>query len=354
MEPLWDAAEPITPADHLPDLDVVTHVQVERGRQGGYHYLHETALAWHRGCFHLLWAAHPTHEVNEVDERLRGTTSPDGITWQPASDVLVPGQHGAEGWNHPVLWSDGHDLWGFFTRWRARVPDCVVMRWDGAWRPEGSGIPGFLPFNAPRRLPDGSLVISGEYGWKTGAVAISRGDPTRWELVQLPSAFAPPLMFPEVTLLRRRDSLVAIHRSPTGGPAPICHSLDGGRTWSELVASNLPIASSKPLCLELSNGQQLLLCNDPAAGRTLLRLAVTAPGGASFHRMWKLRHQAFPRRRLFGGAGSGSLVGQETEWSYPSAVEHAGRLFIAYTQGKEDAALSIVPLSAVPTGPYQP
>ena len=36
-----------------------------------------------------------------------------------------------------------------------------------------------------------------------------------------------------------------------------------------------------------------------------------------------------------------------TEWSYPSAVEHDGNLYIAYTQGKEDCALSIVPIGVL-------
>ncbi|MBN8527023.1 MAG: exo-alpha-sialidase, partial [Planctomycetes bacterium] len=141
--------------------------------------------------------------------------------------------------------------------------------------------------------------------------------------------------------------LVAIHRPGQHGPAPVSRSVDGGRSWSALEPGDLAIAASKPLCLALSTGQQVLLSNDPAAGRTLLRLAATAPGGGAFTRMWKLRHQAFPRRRLFGGWGDGPVVGHETEWSYPSAVEHDGRLLIAYTQGKEDAALSIVPLFAL-------
>ena len=51
--------------------------------------------------------------------------------------------------------------------------------------------------------------------------------------------------------------------------------------------------------------------------------------------------------RLFGGWGEGSRVGKPTEWSYPGAIEHDGKLYVAYTQGKEDCALSIIPLSAL-------
>jgi hypothetical protein len=44
---------------------------------------------------------------------------------------------------------------------------------------------------------------------------------------------------------------------------------------------------------------------------------------------------------------SHSSVGGNTEWSYPAAIEHDGKLYITYTQGKEDCALSIIPLSAL-------
>ena len=74
---------------------------------------------------------------------------------------------------------------------------------------------------------------------------------------------------------------------------------------------------------------------------------MTAPGGRTFCRVWKIRHQQFPKRRLLGGRAGGSLVGEPTEWSYPAVVEHDGNLYVSYTQGKEDCALSIIPLTAL-------
>ena len=77
-------------------------------------------------------------------------------------------------------------------------------------------------------------------------------------------------------------------------------------------------------------------------GRCLLTIAVTGPEGGLFRRIFKLRHQQWPRRRLFGNA-----VGKPTEWSYPTAIEHNGNLYITYTQGKEDCVLSIVPIEVL-------
>ena len=75
---------------------------------------------------------------------------------------------------------------------------------------------------------------------------------------------------------------------------------------------------------------------------------MTKPGSGVFCRVWKIRHQQFPKRRLLGSReGTKSHAGGATEWSYPAAVEHEGSLYVSYTHGKEDCALSIIPLSAL-------
>jgi hypothetical protein len=74
----------------------------------------------------------------------------------------------------------------------------------------------------------------------------------------------------------------------------------------------------------------------------------TVRGGDTFCRIWKIRHQQTPVRRLLGSAdGKQTKVGGNTEWSYPAAIEHEGKLYVIYTHGKEDCALSIIPVSAL-------
>lgn len=349
--PLWDPQVPFPAYGEMPDLPVVTHVIVEQAQPGGYHYLHETSLAWHKGKLYLGWANHPTQEVNTEGELVRGTRSADGLTWEPAETWAAAPVTGGASFNHPVIFSDGDTLWGFFCRWEDSLPRSEIFTFDEearTWQPVGAHIPGYLPFRPPVRQPDGSWIMAGELHWWEAAVSLSHGaDLTAWDVVQIPRPESIQLLFPETALLERGASLVALTR-PRGVPtAPVSVSEDCGRTWTPLVLSNFPLAESKPWCGKLSTGQQYLITDNLEEGRALLSIAVTRPGESAFCRVFKLRHQQYPKVRLFGGWGDGSRVGMPTEWSYPSALEHEGRLYVAYTQGKEDCVLSIIPLSAL-------
>ncbi len=355
--PLWDSKTPFPEHNEMPDLRAVTHVQVERAERGGFHYLHEPAIAWHHQLLHAGWANHRLFEANVKDEWLRGRTSRDGgLTWSNATAWMVPPQLGSESCNHPVLKEHQDRLWGFFTLWKNEQPHTEIFTFDETtqkWRPQQARIPGFIPFTPPRKMRDGNWIMGGELGWCEAAVAISRSDDfTQWEVVQLPRPTTLELMFPETTLFERGETLVAICRPKGDKTAPASISQDCGRTWTPLRPSNFPLAASKPLCGRLSTGQQYLITDNLEQGRTLLSIAVTAPGGNTFCNIWKIRHQQTPLRRLLGSSdGRKTHIGGPTEWSYPAAIEHEGRLYVVYTQGKEDCALSIIPVSSLTCPP---
>ncbi|MBM3858728.1 MAG: hypothetical protein FJ395_03655 [Verrucomicrobia bacterium] len=353
---LWDPNTPFPSFEEMPDLGVVTHVQVERAQRGEFHFLHESAIAWHGGVLHIAWANHPLCEdKTKQDQLVRGRTSRDGgLTWNPVKTWVAPPFLGGESYNHPVLKEHQGTLWGFFTRWEKKEPRAEIFALDDTtqtWQPRQSHIPKFIPFTPPRKMRDGNWILGGElFGWREAAVAISHGnDFTRWDVVPIPRSKTVELMFPETTIFERGDELIAICRPKKGDPtAQASLSRDCGRTWTPLRPSNFPMVDSKPLCGRLSTGQQYLISNSPAEGRTLLSIAVTAHDGDTFRRIWKIRHQATPVRRLLGSPEEGkTMVGTRTEWSYPAAIETGSKLYISYTQGKEDCAMSIIPLSAL-------
>jgi hypothetical protein len=358
--PVWDPEVPFPTIKEMRDLDIVTHVTVERAQPGGYHYLHEATIAWHRDRFYLGWANHPTAETGDYDELIRGCTSTDALHWDKPSIWAMAPLLGATSHNHPLLFSYLDKLYGFFVCWRQEhrpttelfILDDSTGKWE--WQSQSS-IPNFVPFCTPQRMDNGNWLIGGENYWYDAAVLISDGDDlTKWKMVTIPRAEDLKLLYPETAIVNRGNNrLLAICRPqqhtqnvPDAWSAQVAESYDGGLTWSEMELSNFPLAPSQPFAGRLSTGQNYLLTNSLDEGRCLMTIAVTGFEGGLFRRIFKLRHQQWPAIRLFGD-GNGSRVGAATEWAYPGAIEHQGNLYITYSQGKEDCVLSIVPIESL-------
>lgn len=350
---VWDPAVPFPSPQEMHDLAIVTHVSVERAQPGGYHYLHEATIARHRDLFYMGWANHRTRETGDHDEIVRGCTSPDALHWSKPEIWAQAPQNGATSHNHPLLFSHGERLYGFFVCWREGhrpttelfVLDDATGKW--VWLKE-SAVPGFVPFCTPQRMDNGNWVVGGEDYWYEAAVIISDGDDlTRWRMVKIPRPDSLELLFPETAIVNRGNNrLLAVCR-PKGWwcgarTAPAAESMDGGETWTALRESNFPLAPSQPFAGTLSTGQNYLLTNSLEDERCLLSIALTGPEGGLFRRIFKVRHQQWPRIRLFGNA-----LGKPAEWAYPGAIEYDGKLYITYSQGKEDCALTIVPIEVL-------
>ncbi len=356
---VWDRRVEFPSPEHMRDLDVVTHVMVERAQRGGYHYLHESSLAFHKGALYCCWANHAVAETNFQDERVRGRRSIDGgLTWGPVEDWILPGgDSGSESYNHPVMCEFEGALWAFVARWEKEKPSTEVFLMDeitGEWRSTGRVIEGFVAFQAPMKMRDGNWIIGGENHWSEAAVMISRGsDFLDWRMVMIPRPEGLVLQYPEVALMDRGDSILAVCRPlKSDKSAPMAESFDCGKTWTPLRFSNFPLGPSQPCAGKLSTGQHFLITNSLEEKRALLTIAVTEPGGRLFSKIWKIRHQTFPRRRLLGTFKDKQpiafgAVGRGTEWSYPSAVERDGKLYVSYTHGKEDCVMSVVPVSVL-------
>ena len=354
--PVWDPAEPFPTPQDMHDLDIVTHVSVNRAQREGYHYLHEATIARHRDRFYLGWANHRTRETGDHDELIRGCTSTDVLHWGEPSIWAQAPLIGGTSHNHPLLFSHGGRLYGFFICWRKEhrpttelfVLDDASGKWE--WLKESS-IPDFVPFCTPQRMDNGNWVVGGEKYWYDAAVAISDGDDlTKWKMVTIPRPDDLKLLFPETAIVSRGNNrLLAFCRpqqetpsEPSAWTAPVAESCDGGCTWTTLQLSNFPLAPSQPFSGRLSTGQNYLLTNNMEDGRCLLTIAVTGPEGGLFRRIFKLRHQQWPRVRFFENS-----FARPTEWAYPGAIEHDGKLYITYSQGKEDCTLSIVPIEVL-------
>lgn len=361
--PVWDPSVHFPSHETMPDPEIITHVVIERAKPDGWHYLHEATIQWHKDRFYAAFANHRIRETGDHNEIIRGCTSPDGLHWSEPEIWCEPPLIGANSYNHPLLFSHGGVLYGFFVCWDDdHNPHTEIFTLDEStelWiHHPASKIPMFLPFCTPQKMEDGNWILGGENHWYYGAAAISRGDDLlHWDFVRIPRDDDFKILFPECAIVNHGNGhLLAVCRPYCGHhphliienqrmtTAPVSESFDYGRSWTKLALSNYPLDESQPFAGRLSTGQNYLITNSLEEGRALLSIAVTEPGGKLFRRVYKVRHQKWPARRLFGGFGGGTYAGKPTEWSYPNAFEHDGKLYIAYTQGKEDCVLTIIPV----------
>ena len=358
---LWGGG-PFPPVARIPLLDEVTHVVVHRGASGDG-FLHGAAIVHHGGTWYTSWGSSPVDE-NSPLERECGRRSHAGVgahRWGPAEEI-GPNLGGEEARSHGVfhvqdgvLWSlvprfgRPHDAADVASTFPGLVTDALRLNPDtGRWELHAEAVArGFWPMDASSRLPDGRWIMGGLSGQQNAVVAVASGAraPLAWQCSEIPRPAGADMSFGETTVLvwPEAGACSAIIRYRAGSLAGlpeqvalVSTSSDGGRTWTPAAASNLPMTASKPYAGRLSTGQAYLVCNVGPDRHTLV-LAVTAPGERVFTRVWRIRHGSSPSLRLPGRAKS-------PQWSYPYAHEHAGRLYVVYSIGKEDCGLSIIPL----------
>lgn len=108
------------------------------------------------------------------------------------------------------------------------------------------------------------------------------------------------------------DRLQMLCRTKGAGYIAQCWSEDGGRTWGELTATDLPNPNSGIDAVTLRDGRQLLVFNNTPKGRTPLNVATSSDG-----KQWKVVL---------------TLEDQPGEYSYPAVIQAKdGLVHITYT-----------------------
>lgn len=314
----------------------IRHVRVERSDSDRYQFLHDPAIAVHRGVLHAAWYNCPKEEI--VGESLiRGRRSKDGgATWS-AIEVIAADRSGEGAHYVPAqLLSHHGQLHAFVGKMTGHdlIVSCAVFTLDdtsGKWIARGEIAERFLPNTQPVRLADGNWLMAGRVSSRLGvkplipAVAISDGAQlTRpWHVVRLDAEEFAPGQHPETTVWVKGRELLAFTRNSLG-PVPFSYtSNDSGRTWRKRSLPGFTAVTSKMYGGRLSNGQYYLLFNYPVQGdaaarnRAMLALAVTQPGTFLLSRVWKVQD----------AEGEGKPAASH----YPCAIEQEGRLLVVYT-----------------------
>lgn len=277
----------------------------------------------------------------------------DGLRWSRPQEVANGVQH--DGLRHPcwnpVLFQppgdaptllffkvgpDPQSWWGEMMvsydrgrsfRDRRRLPETI----DGPVRCK------------PVLLPDGNRLLCGsstEYdGWRVHfeVATLEDGQPTRtWQRVG-PINDASKFNAIQPTFVEHQDGSLRVLCRTREGMVATSHSTDGGRSWSKLVATDLPNPNSGIDAVTLNDGRHLLVYNPLGTGKTdwgkrsQLSLAVSDDG---LH--WK-RIADLERTR-------------DAEFSYPAIIQAGdGRVHVTYTWKRQRIKHVVIDPQKLPT-----
>lgn len=324
--------------------DGISYVKVHDARDD-HHFLLGASIIKHGNLWICAYGQSRLKE-NDCESRFACRYSFDGcLSW--SEETVIAGPEGDRSHSHGVLFDDNGTVWAFYPGARyaggSTYPElkmeASVLRDHGlVWEKKGVVLDtDFWPLCEPMRLDDGSLLIAGLYTANSGsapAVAVNRGDLMKWELSLIPdpSGIKP---WGETSVVGYSDRLVAFVRTAKG-KAAFSESFDSGRTWSALALSDHGIADSKMYGGTLGTGSRYLIYN--SGSRKTLSVAVgKTDGSEGFSASYLIRN----------GWKKDPVYLNNRQWSYPYAVEDDGKLYVVYSENKENCELAIIPISSL-------
>lgn len=357
-EVLWKAPERLPKAAELNSIPGIRFSVIkahEPERDGGYGFLHGVGLAWHKDKLYASFG-HNRGIENTSGEQARWRISPDGgVTWSEVRTIGA-GVSLGQAVSHGSFLSHRGKLWAFlgaFEGARTGVhARAYVLREDrNQWEPRGVVVRGgFWPMQQPVRMSNGNWIMA---GFRVGdgepaSVAISRGGDFRhWDHVVIPREESVGKMWGESTVIATGRQVLAIARYGDQAMALVSYSSDNGISWSPMRVSNMPMATSKPCAGTLSTGQRYLIGTttaDSGKRRAPLTIAVSRKGELLFSKIFLIRNA----EHGFGDSHPRASL------SYPYAVEHAGHLYVGYSNNGgrpgmniNSAELAVIPVAAL-------
>jgi len=337
-------------------------------------YCHHPHMIHHGDTFFATWSNHRDGE-DGPGQRVLYSTSEDGKTWSPFAECFPAiGETRKPRQTGRVLTSNGIVLVDDTVYAIAEVDDQFDAsdeelkaqreaeagrttyrnrlgwgRLARAMKPDGELGPAFWLIDDPPDPIDGApqFPCSADAAFAELARRINKAlaDPlhmpawdfryhTAWTTAEDGHGLCEPSVY------QRTDGvLVKLSRDLQGSKRMYASlSRDGGKTWDTPVQTHIPDSPSKAVTGTLPDGRVYLIGNQ-AIGRDPLVISLSRDD-VNFNWAASIRHDA-PKVRYTGAAkGPG--------FQYPSAIVVEEALWIIYSIGKEDVAVSRVPLSSLP------
>lgn len=324
-----------------------------------YSFCHESAVFAHKGMIFSAWYCNSRKELHG-ETPIFWSVSTDGGRTFSEKKLLVTDRTAEILYCPPIFGECGGRLYLMLNE-MLRLPDHIhaldlyvldekSMTFTFLWsRP----IPFKLNTNV-YRLENGKLLLPGRIAEpdgfpRTPAVLISDSGKidAEWRLVKIaPDGNLPngeTYVHPEVSVIAHGSELLAFCRKDAPDILPIVYrSEDYGETWGNPMLWEVPASDSKLYSGRLSDGRDYIMLN-LYPGRSRLAFLYTKPG-----------ERIFTRGFLLQNGFSAKFPGSGLQWSYPSACETDGYLYVIYTgslspdnQAYRGVLMSKIPLSVL-------
>lgn len=369
------------PPNGYPPVAGVEHVEIYRAAAETGWFSHHAHIAYHKGVFFAAWSNHPDGE-DGPGQRVLCAVSKGGRSWSapfeclprfdrarpPAEDGRVATSVGwAEGNGRLYVIGEVDDRVGNMGRDRISMnrQDSTQARpylgrygWGRVARTVGAdrklGPVFWLEEDPPSPKEPGQDypgLKDKRYRALGGAILAFLRQPERmpaWDF-RYKTAWTygeDGHLLCEPSVYRRPDGvLVKLSRDRDFEPSFTLYaavSEDGGKEWKKAVRTNIPDSPSKSASGRLPDGRVYLIGNQvPRSSRGLRDPLVLSlsKDGKRFDRAGAIRWGA-PEIRSPGSAKSRGF-------QYPSALVAEQALWVVYSIGKEDVAVTRVPLESL-------
>ncbi|MCP4646102.1 MAG: hypothetical protein GY851_37000 [bacterium] len=365
----WTAPHPDPEKPHagLPLVSDAEHILIYKAQPDPGTYNHGPKIVHHDDVFTVIWYSHAKDE-DSPGQRILYSASPDGRTWSPAApmfDSLSPmrdaGSVGVMMWPRGFQLVDGR-LYAYgsvaeIAAWtdhmrtgqveqgdkkKHNVP--VRRRLPPLLRRVANGHPEGSPFWLDKTSPEGHDAIppcaSCDETTQRDVAEVVRREMTA-NIGSLPEPAEKARLCEaihymlddgqEVRLFR--DDLYSLRMFASLRPT-------ASQPWPPAVKTNIPDSPSLSCVGRLPDGQFFLIGNHlPKQWRRDPLTLALSRDGLDYDRAWAIRSGAPPitHKGLHKGVG----------YQYPDAIVVDDDLWVAYSIGKEDIAVSRVPVSTL-------
>jgi len=317
------------------------HAMISDVRDKGGKWVHQHAyLAHFDGLYWAMWSdgpgvphanVPPEKHRNVVpghdrpDTRVSYASSEDGLHWSKPRTLSGPPRIEGFGWIARGFWIREGELLALASHFNAPAYpgeglSLEAFRWDKtnqAWLKHGTVLDDSMNNFPPKKLPSGEYMMTRRDHKQQVSVMIG-GDKAfdKWQVHPLASYNAKGRPEePYWYVLPDETNLIGLIRdNGRSGRLLRTFSTDNGRTWSDIVKTDFPDATSKFFVLRTSRGYYVMVSNANPRRRDPLTLAISSDGLVFTHLFY-----------LVGGR----------HVDYPHMIENDGHLMIAFSGAKQ-------------------